>query len=52
MCEKVVNKELQVQFVTSKEQMTEIFTNALSSSKFLWLHSELQPLEGAYCQTA
>lgn len=52
MCEKVVNKELQVQFVPSKEQVTEIFTNALCSSKFLWLHSEFQPLAGPYCRTA
>lgn len=43
--EKVVNKELTIHFLTSEQQVADIFIKALCSPRFLQLCSKLQPCD-------
>ena len=40
VCEKVLRKDLQVRYIATGDQLADKFTNSLSSSHFLYLHSK------------
>ena len=40
--DKVLDKSLEVRYVPTEEQVADIFTKALGTSRFLWLRSKLK----------
>ena len=40
MCERVLRRDLQIRYVATGDQLADIFSKSLPSSRFLWLRSK------------
>ena len=45
VCEKVVNRDIIVKFISTLDQVADIFTKGLSSSRFVYLKSKLMVVQ-------